>query len=167
MSATVKVVKGGNTRSSWFVPEEGGPDCLGKNLAEYLLDENNESLETFVLDNKMEPLTGTKIAVWIYIVDMENKSVELDGTVYDYNEFNARCCMDSMQLPYFALESARTSCENLETPRASMINFEPKSARLSRFGIGIERESLMRLTSSDFCAGRSFSLEKDEPVLKN
>jgi hypothetical protein len=154
------------------VPEEGGPDCLGKNLAEYLLDENNESLDTFVLDNKMEPVTGTKIAVWIYIVDMENKSVELDGTVYDYNEFNARCCMDSMQLPYFALESARTSYENLETPRTSMfnaiLNFEPKSARPSRFGqsIGNEHESLMRLTSSDFYAARSFSLEKDEPVLK-
>lgn len=164
VTANVVVVQGGRTKSSWFVADDGGPDILGRKLAEYLLDGNNDSLDTFVLDNNMTAVNGRKNAVWIYIVDFENKSVELDGTIYGYHDFYARCCLDSLQLPYFDLESYRNSFEYTDTPRTTMYNFELKSARPSVCGAQ-ERDPPMHHNSTEFCS-MSFSLEKEEPVLK-
>lgn len=168
VTANVVVVQGVRTKSSWFVSDEGGPDSLGKKLAEYLLDGNSPAdseadsfADRFASENKMRPVNGRKSAVWVYIVDFENRSVELDGVVYGYQDFYARCCLDSVYLPYFDADC--NSLDYTDTPRTTLYNFDLKSGRPSLCGAG-ERDPPMHRSSVEFYA--RFSLEKEEPVLK-
>lgn len=170
MSATanVVVVEGIRTKSSWFVSDDGGPDCLGKRLAEYLLDSNNMCIDRFVSDNGMVALGGRRSAVWVYVVDFDNRSVELDGTVYDYHEFYARCCLDSVQLPYLFTDDWKDSFD--DTPRTTLYNFELntlkglQSTRVSLCGAFLEPP--VNRDSIDYLSRSFASLEKEEPVIK-
>lgn len=91
ISACITIAKGPfKPVMSFYINQNGEPYNIGKELAEYLID--NPDINSVIEFCKKKEMSECIITPhWTYLVDVENKTVEVDCLYLNYQEFLIWC----------------------------------------------------------------------------